>query len=367
MKTILTQLSLLFTTSIPLMAQHAASIDMPNLYKGQDQNVIIDTVPPEPGDIKITDTIALQRYDTVVVESSLRHSQTPNNRRSEFSGICPICTPYPSFKATFGDDYINDPLLPKESMVLDRPAPQFYLGTGFSSVLDTYLSPYRYPGTSFDFLYIRQTHKRLFGYSVNFDLQVMSNVSFGYLQRDTRATVTDEYSAYFSRQWNFFPHKLQFPLPYNFRALVGPGINAQIGAIYNTRNGNNPAQAKASVMATVTGQLFSPAFGIRNHYLDFSYQVTMPLIGAAFSPEYGQLYYELFSLRQFGNNNIIFAHPGNTLASQHLILGHLHYRIWALHFGLKLDFTDTRYNHLLYSRKNASFMIGWQYYFYKKL
>lgn len=320
-------LASLFLLTIPLKAQNARSIGMPNIYNGQDSQEVIDKTPGATFDIA---------------------PDADMHIRGEVDKSEPL-SPY----------YEKSRCIPDGRTIL-RPTPEYYVGIGAAQVLDTYLSPYTYQGNTMNFFYAKQRHishgwLRLFDGK---EFQVMSDLSFGNLWRDAIATTTHEYALSFTRQWNLLWH---INLPLHFHAYAGPGLNAHVGVIYNTRNSNNPASAKASFMATGTFKLVSPAFVKKHHYLDFSYQLIMPFLGAAFSPAYGQLYYEAFSLNN-KDHNTIFAHPGNTLASQHLILGHLRHRKWAIHFGMKMDFYDTRYNNLLFSRKYYNFLIGWQHY-----
>ena len=70
------------------------------------------------------------------------------------------------------------------------------------------------------------------------------------------------------------------------------------------RNSNNPAQAKAYVNLAASGMVIY-RFHIGNYPLIARYQANLPVMGGMFSPEYGQSYYEIFSLKN-GGKNVLF-------------------------------------------------------------
>ncbi|MGG6550492.1 UNVERIFIED_CONTAM: DUF3316 domain-containing protein, partial [Prevotella sp. 15_C9] len=72
------------------------------------------------------------------------------------------------------------------------------------------------------------------------------------------------------------------------------GIDAGMGFLYNTRNGNNPEQAYLGL--NLAPRLSADyAFRIRSHPFQIRYEAQVPLVGVMFSPNYGQSYYEIFS------------------------------------------------------------------------
>ena len=66
-----------------------------------------------------------------------------------------------------------------------------------------------------------------------------------------------------------------------------------VGCVYNRRNGNNPASVKADITVNLTGYVTWKTRLWRLPVM-LRWQTTMPLAGGFFSPEYDELYYELY-------------------------------------------------------------------------
>ena len=85
------------------------------------------------------------------------------------------------------------------------------------------------------------------------------------------------------------------PITGNFKLLAGGLADLNGGFVYNLRNTNNPASARAYINLDVSGMAIWN-LRIKNYPLTLRYQVNLPLMGVMFSPHYGQSYYEIFSL-----------------------------------------------------------------------
>lgn len=79
------------------------------------------------------------------------------------------------------------------------------------------------------------------------------------------------------------------------RFMAGPMADLNGGFVYNMRNGNNPAQARAYINLGATGMaIYNLHLGRQT--VGLRYQLSIPLLGLMFSPHYGQSYYEIFSV-----------------------------------------------------------------------
>lgn len=81
------------------------------------------------------------------------------------------------------------------------------------------------------------------------------------------------------------------------------------GFTYNTRGSNNPAQGRLGLALNASG-LAEYRFPLFRKTAAARLSADMQLTGVQFSPEYGQSYYEIFSLGHT-DGIIHFTHPGN--------------------------------------------------------
>lgn len=162
------------------------------------------------------------------------------------------------------------------------------VGCGQNNVFETYLSPLEYKGVEARFVYETMRRTRILKGKVS--AQSLIQVYGSYTKN-----ISETAHAYMGLvDWTYALHH-QWNVARGLKLLAGPNVNLAAGAVYNARNSNNPAQAKAYARLGASGMLIYK-FRIRHYPLTVRYQADLPLAGAMFSPEYGESYYEMFSV-----------------------------------------------------------------------
>lgn len=161
-------------------------------------------------------------------------------------------------------------------------------GVGFTNVLDTYLSPQEYKGINFRVSREMMRMTRLL--DGNISAQNFFQADFGYTHN--RADNNNAFACL--ANWSYGLH-YQFRLTDNFKLLAGGLFDINGGFVYNLRNTNNPASARAYANLDASGMAIWH-LNFRRCPVVLRYQANLPVIGALFSAHYGQSYYEIFSL-----------------------------------------------------------------------
>lgn len=161
-------------------------------------------------------------------------------------------------------------------------------GIGTTNVFDTYLSPQEYKGI--DFRISRETMRmtRLSGGNISAQNFIQADIGYTHNRADNNNTFSGLVN------WTYGLH-YRFQLTENFKLLAGGLIDLNGGFVYNLRNSNNPASARAYVNLDASGMAIWN-LKVKRYPMTLRYQVNLPVMGAMFSPHYGQSYYEIFSL-----------------------------------------------------------------------
>lgn len=235
----------------------------------------------------------------------------------------------------------------------------FVVGGGFGNVLDTYLSPYSYTGPAAHLQ--RQTERQVHAFGQdNLTFQTLLDLDCSFTENP--GGNVNEYAGglRYGLAWLKPIKEIRFSGSQSTLAFfAGPQASAYLGCVYNERNGNNPAQAKADIMIDATAKA-KWEFNLLRRRMSLDYQLFLPLIGLAFSENYGQSYYETFQLGNY-DHNLVFAYPGNMPSMRHLLSLDIPIRKsskTSLRISYAGYFMQSTFNHLRYHSYTHSFMLG---------
>ena len=144
------------------------------------------------------------------------------------------------------------------------------------------------------------------------------------------------------------------PAP-RWQVAVGPMLDIFGGALYISRNGNNPVTAmfQAGVAAAAMG---SYRFHIGRLPMLLTDEVMLPTLSGFFSPEYGEPYYEIY----LGNHSGL-AHLGwwgNAFGINNLLSVKLDFGRTAMQVGYRLDYRSYYADHLTTRTLRHALVIG---------
>lgn len=176
------------------------------------------------------------------------------------------------------------------------------LGIGGTRILDTYLSQEHFSGIGFSFL---ATSERQRVTHSDGDESTLSRWSTLMEHEANFSSVKDrvDNKQELEGAYNFYWGKLYGVELMNGRLKLQAGglVNASLGVIYNTSNSNNPAQARTHLNLMPTG-VACYRFPLFHKPVTARYEISLPLAGIMFSPNYGQSYYEIFSQGNYDHN-----------------------------------------------------------------
>lgn len=214
-----------------------------------------------------------------------------------------------------------------------RPVASTYtLGLGSAHLCDTYLTPLKYSGWSATLNYERLQAMRHNPRRNIMRLDLGARLSRTLNPAKSAAMWQIDFEAAWSIMWRYRPVA-------GLTLAGGGNVQARLGALSLMRNGNNPVAAKAAANVGVTG-MAAWQLGVAKLPVTLRLQPTMPLLGAFFSPDYDELYYEIW----LGNHSGLchFAWPGSYFAINNLLSADLHFGATTLRLGYRLDYRSTK-------------------------
>lgn len=222
-------------------------------------------------------------------------------------------------------------------------------GVGHNNLFETYLTPLEYTGIEARFLHERMRMTRIMGGKVSTQSIIQAHASM----TENPAGNADMYAGLVS--WSYALH-YQFRLNRHFKILAGPILDLNGGVVYNRRNSNNPAQAKAYGSVGASGMAVYK-FRIGKCPLTLRYQADLPLLGAMFSPEFGESYYEIFSLGH-GGRHVVFTSLHNSPSLRQMLTLDFPAGSTVIRAGYVCDIRQAEANNLKSHSYSHCFMIG---------
>lgn len=224
------------------------------------------------------------------------------------------------------------------------------IAVGGQNELDTYLSSQSYTGFSARFISHTERKRDLSDWTTRIVHQGQ------FFTGDMKQTSDGhELGGIYSFEWG---RLYSLPLRIsNVDITVGATLDAMAGFLYNTRNSNNPAQARLSLqVAPVVNAKWN--FSLFNKPLVLGLELTSPLCGLMFSPQYGQSYYEIFSRGNYDHNCVpttfVCTPSLYSMLSLDIPIGKS-----ALRVGYIGDFTQSHVNDIKQHSYCHYFMLGY--------
>ena len=128
-----------------------------------------------------------------------------------------------------------------------------------------------------------------------------------------------------------------------------------MGFVYSTRNGNNPATGKAHIDLSLSA-IVNYKLKIRSQPISLRNQLSIPFIGAMYSPQFGQSYYEIGLGAT--DNLVHFASFHNYFSARNMLSAEIPLKAFTLLFSYHFSFYETRINDLDTQFINNTFYIG---------
>ncbi len=222
------------------------------------------------------------------------------------------------------------------------------IGVGATSILDTYLSPEEYSGT--ELRYVSHTVRRREGR--RWSRMLVHQGAFAYA--DNRSGNGNEMSGMYT-----FTYGLHYNwdlLGGRLNVMAGGQADVEAGFLYNTRNGNNPAQARLALNVSPSAAA-TYRFRLGRVPLAAHYEVSAPVLGLMFSPNYGQSYYEIFSRGNY-DHNVVPTTFTNAPSLRNMLTLDFTLGRTTLRLGYLGDFRQAKVNNLKYHSYSNMLLIG---------
>lgn len=223
-------------------------------------------------------------------------------------------------------------------------------GIGNVSLKNIYLSPLSYSGISGKFF--KETMHHGVWHNDLLVIQNIRHVDLGY----THNKVENNNTLYIDALWG---KNVLYRYDFNeqLKLYFGGGLDINGGLMYNLRNGNNPVAVSLNSNVNMSA-VAEWTVHISDYPVKIKGQMNIPLVGVAFSPKYGQSYYELFTLDN-GSGSVKFTSIHNNVTARYMLSAFLPIGKAALQLGYAGNIVQTQLNDIESTVYNHSFVIGY--------
>lgn len=233
-----------------------------------------------------------------------------------------------------------------------RPAMMMFSAeVGHTSLLDTYLTPITYGGVSSRLAF---EHNQAFGRRPStWTRQLTLGLTYDRTRNPARNNTI--HALMLDARWSA-ARRWQLPTRVGaFQLQLGPQIALRGGAYYDPANSNNVANAKIHLSAGLQAAASLP-IRLGRVPIVLRYQASLPVIGAFFSPEYDQSYYEI----QLGNRERIVrpAWWGTRFDLDHTLSADLQLGATLLRLGYRNLIERSHVSHITTRVTTHAFVIG---------
>lgn len=222
------------------------------------------------------------------------------------------------------------------------------IAVGAAEILDTYLSPETYRGTTAR--YISHTLRHREGKSW------LRKIVHQGIFSTVESRSGDGHEIYGAYTFSYGLLRMWQLSDKHIKLYAGAQADVNAGFLYNTRNGNNPAQAKLSLNISPTAAI-DYDFRLFNHIAMLRYELSAPLVGLMFSPNYGQSYYEIFNKGNY-DHNIVPVTTVSTPSLQQMLTLDFTFGRTTMRIGYLGDYRQAKVNNLKYHDYSHMIVLG---------
>ena len=228
------------------------------------------------------------------------------------------------------------------------------LGYGTGSVYDSYLSPLKYTGNNFGLYFEQMKNTKMM--DGNISAQHLLNANYSWSKNNTGTA--SYYNGFLKYNYGLYYRLKPAKKMQIFTGVQTVGL---LGFVYNTRNGNNPATGKAHLDLSLSA-IANYNLQIRSQPINLRYQLSLPVIGAMYSPSFGQSYYEIGL--GVTDNLIHLSSLHNYISAYNMLSAEIPLNKFTLRLSYIFSMYETRINNLDTQMFNNTYYLGFSHNFF---